>query len=179
MSFASVGQSAWPLLIVVLNLNNTARIQAASSRFQNRRDDRSVLNRRQFPGERFGGCLAFANGIRCVNKRFDTAISITVLPREASVGVWSVLHEQRVRGRVSGGIRGKSIAAMCLIDGHLSLVPHVVEPLLRVDIRPGGDPGRGVDCGGLATTFEVLPIDGQRNRILSTNPAGFGPAGCG
>ena len=76
-------------------------------------------------------------------------------------------HVQRVQLREPVGVRRRRVPAVALVRPDLAFVPHVVEVLLRVTVRLGRYPRRGVRRGPSALRLVVVdPLRAQRDRVF-------------
>ena len=82
-----------------------------------------------------------------VSKLLLKSLYVAVVPVEVAVRPREVRHVERVHRRNAVAVRGDVVPAVGLVSGDLAIVPHVVEPLLRMHVGLRRRPRRGVDRG--------------------------------
>jgi len=105
----------------------------------------------------------------------DALVSVAGLSGEAALGIGSVAEEERVGALVAGGVTGKVVSPVGLVDADFAFVVEGEEALLGMNFCRGGDPGRGVDGGGFGARV-VEPIDHEGDGIFGGEVEGFSHA---
>mmetsp|Transcript_6415 Transcript_6415/g.18917 ORF Transcript_6415/g.18917 Transcript_6415/m.18917 type:complete len:333 (+) Transcript_6415:130-1128(+) len=165
------------VITIVQDINrNSIVIQTHTTGLQNRRALHGGMNGRQGSiikvGWRFLSVIDFTTRI---DEFFERSDAVTALSGEHAIG-GGVLHEQRIDGSESCGIRGDGASAMRLVDGDFSSGAHVKEALLGVDVRFRCDPRGGVNGASQRLVIQILPLDGEGDGVFGRHALGVGNA---
>ena len=173
--YATESATALPLCGVFDLMRQPAAIEAAAARFQNRRDEDGVVDRRQSAAEISRRRQAGSYLLDRIDECLDAAIAVARLAGKISLGIGRVLHEQRIRRREAARVGGQRIAAVGLIDLHFALLAEVIKPLLRMDVALRRDPTGRVKRRGQRAAFDVFPLRAERDRIFGVDSLRLSP----